>query len=279
MPAESRPKARRELALSTLTLDGVETAELIDAAADGGFAAVTLRVAAAFPGENPPLASPGAIDEARGRLADRGLGVLDAELIKLTPGAEDAEFETVLDRAAALGAKYVMTVNDDPDEVAAIGAFVRVCELAAARGLRPALEFMVWRPTSTLERAYRIVGEAGHPAGAVLVDALHLIRSGGSPAAVAALVERSPGRFPYLQLCDAPAAPPAAGDSGLRDEALRGRLLPGEGGLPLGELLAAMPLDASISVEVPNEKLRRLPAAEVARRAAEATEQLLSTSS
>ena len=46
--------------------------------------------------------------------------------------------------------------------------------------------------------------------------------------------------LPYLQVADAPADTP--GDrASLRDEALHGRLLPGEGVLPLDAVLAAVP--------------------------------------
>lgn len=267
--------SRRKLALATLTLEGVAPAELIEAAAATGFGAVTLRVAAAFPGERPPLAARSALAEASRLLRDRGLGVLDVELIKLSPEADDDDFEAVLDRAESLGAEHVITVNDDPDERTATRRFARVCELAAPRGIRPALEFMLWRPTQTVAQAHRIVSEAEHPAGAVLVDALHLRRSGGDPAEIAALAERSPDRFPYLQLCDAASDPPAGGDAGLRREALGGRLLPGDGDLPLRDLVSAFPPETSISVETPNEALRELPPSEVARRAAAATDRLL----
>jgi hypothetical protein len=60
----------------------------------------------------------------------------------------------------------------------------------------------------TVDDAVRIVEQAQHPAGAVLVDALHLRRSGGSPADLAAVPTR---RLPYAQLCDAPAGAGVAG--------------------------------------------------------------------
>ena len=80
----------------------------------------------------------------------------------------------------------------------------------------------------------------------VLVDALHLARSGGTPAAVAAL---PPERIAYMQLCDAPAKAPPLED--LAHESRNYRLPPGEGELPLDELFDALPDDIPISVEVP----------------------------
>jgi sugar phosphate isomerase/epimerase len=98
----------------------------------------------------------------------------------------------------------------------------------------------------TIEAASELVRAAGRSNAGVLVDVLHLCRSGGSPAAVAVL---PPGRIAYLQLCDAPAqAPPL---EGLALEARNDRQLPGEGELWLDDLLDALPDDIAISVEVP----------------------------
>ena len=56
-----------------------------------------------------------------------------------------------------------------------------------------------------------------------------------------------PSLLPYLQIADAPARPPDPAH--LREEALHGRLLPGEGDLPLAETLAAVP-SVPLSVEL-----------------------------
>lgn len=52
------------------------------------------------------------------------------------------------------------------------------------------------------------------------------------------------------QICDVVADMPAS-DAAIIAEAREGRLPPGEGALPLGELLEALPVDASLSVEMP----------------------------
>ena len=50
-------------------------------------------------------------------------------------------------------------------------------------------------------------------------------------------------------------------------EARTGRLLPGEGVLPLKELVAALPVDAPLAIEAPCRATADLPAVERARRA------------
>ena len=56
--------------------------------------------------------------------------------------------------------------------------------------------------------------------------------------------------LPYLQLADAPAEPELA----WLEEALHGRLLPGDGGLPLVDVLRLVP-DVPVSVELRSRAL------------------------
>ncbi len=58
-------------------------------------------------------------------------------------------------------------------------------------------------------------------------------------------------------------------------EARTGRLLPGEGVLPLAELVAALPDTVPLAVEAPCRATADLPAAERAKRAHEALSALL----
>jgi NADH:flavin oxidoreductase / NADH oxidase family len=87
----------------------------------------------------------------------------------------------------------------------------------------------VYSAVKTVHDALRIVEQAEHPAGAVLVDALHLRRSGGSPAELATA---APQRLPYAQLCDGPLEPVWPDEDHARTESRTGRLLPGDGQLP-----------------------------------------------
>lgn len=82
----------------------------------------------------------------------------------------------------------------------------------------------------------------------VLIDALHLSRSGAVPVDLRSVPK---GLIQSVQLCDAVAERPAD-NAALVAEARGGRLLPGEGALPLQGLLGVVPSDARLSVEVPN---------------------------
>ena len=99
--------------------------------------------------------------------------------------------------------------------------------------------------------AAEIVATANVSNGGVLIDNLHLSRSGSSIEEVRAMPTEL---FPYLQICDAPAERPTD-FGGLLDEALNGRLCPGEGSLPIAELLRAVPA-VPLSFEVRSKFLR-----------------------
>jgi sugar phosphate isomerase/epimerase len=261
--------AGREVALAILGVLTTPPDEVIGIAHEAGFDSVTLRIAGSnraapdAPEPHPLIGDTAVRRKTIARLRDHGIGVLDVEVLRLRGNTEMADVRPMLESAQALGARHLLVVGLDDDEARTVERFAALCAEAAPYGVRPALEFMRMSSVPTVRDADRIVAAAGHPAGAVLVDPLHLARSGGTPADVAPLVAAHPERYPYLQLCDAPSAAP--GDGTLRDllaEAVRNRLSPGDGELPLVELLGALPGSAAVSVEVPLAALAERPAAE-----------------
>ena len=263
--------AATPLSVSPLTMFDAAAPDQVSAAAEAGFGAVGLRVWS-DPDEpsQPLLADTPLRRETKRRLEATGLAVLDVELIRLRPGAPPDEALRILDAGAYFGASFVLVVGADPDEGRLVDRYAAVCEAAAERGLRACLEFMAFTEVRSVAAAVRVVEAAGHPAGAVLVDPLHLRRCGGSPDDVAAL---APERLPYAQLCDAPLEP--ADPAQPMAEARTGRLLPGDGELPLRELLAVLPAETALSVETPVAALAGRPAAERARLAFAAATALL----
>ena len=107
----------------------------------------------------------------------------------------------------------------------------------------------------------------------MLIDALHFSRSGGLPAHVAQV---DPALLRYAQICDASPDMPGPGDTpALIREARTDRLLPGEGVLPLDELVAVLPATAALAIEAPCRATAELTALERARRAHHALTALL----
>jgi sugar phosphate isomerase/epimerase len=232
----------RPLSLAAGSVLDAAPAAVVDAAAAAGFDGVGLR-----------LSHDHAIDAAGRRrlaalLAERGLRLFDAEVHRIDASAGDPG--PLVDAAAELGAAHVLVVSDLPDERQTLEALGRVAERCRAGGLTAALEYMAWTTPDSSAGAVRMADAVD---AVVVVDLLHHHRLGEGPEALRAVVRS--GRLGWVQLCDAPAAAPPGGIAALLDEARHHRLAPGTGGLPLTELLAAVPPGTPLSVEVQSDEL------------------------
>jgi len=248
-PAGVSDPALRLLSISHLTVLDASPLELVTAAAGAGFDAVGIRVwpAADEPGY-PMLGDTPMLRETLLRLADTGMCVLDVEVLRLRPDSGMDGMLRILDTGARLRARAVLVICNDPVEDRLVERFAAVCEAAGERGLRACLEFMIFSSVKTIADAQRVLNRTAHPAGAILIDALHLQRSGGTPADVSAV---APGLLPYAQVCDGPLQPILPDSAVALTEARTGRLFPGDGELPLAELAGALPAGASLAVEAP----------------------------
>jgi len=194
----------------------------------------------------------------------------------LTPGASELTrfpVEEVLDAAAAVGAEVVNAIalaDHDPSRAEIVDGFGRLCAQAAERDLVVQLEFVPMSLVAGLRDAATIVGAVAAPGAGLCVDSWHFFRGASQLDDVANL------DVPVLsvQLSDAPAA--ASGPPWR--ETIEGRLLPGQGELPLHGLLVALGAVGAlerIGPEVISTRMRSLPPGQVARLAATATERML----
>lgn len=217
------------------------------AAAHAGWPAFGVRVE---PGEWPDSRA----RELKRRADGDGLIILDAEVVWIREGAIAPDLFRLIDLGAMMGAHNLLVVSSDPDENATAEKFARLCEHAAPTGLPVSLEFGRFTKVPDIQAACRVIAMAGQPNARLLVDPLHLSRSGGAPADVAAVPRTL---FSYAQFCDAvPERPDPEDFDAIRAEALDGRCLPGEGALPLAELLDALPDNLPLSVELRSLALR-----------------------
>lgn len=234
------------LSLAHLTVLDVAPPALFDLAAQAGFQSVGIRILPAVPGAASYPLSRAVVVEWRRRMADAGVGVHDVEFIPLTPDVRVADYAQTLALAAELGAKRLNVSGDDADFARLVERFGSLCDIAADVGIGVDLEFMRFRIVGTLQQALDVVSRAARPNGRLLIDLLHLVRSGGTAEMLRCVPASALGS---VQLCDAPRQDPAP--AGLADEARQGRLFPGEGQLPLGALMDALPRDISVGAEVP----------------------------
>lgn len=266
---------RYPLSLAYLTVQGCPPVEHVGAAAAAGYDAAGLRLIAPHGLElaHPIVGDKALIRQIRSVAADLGVSFLDGEVFTLLPQTDVEAWQPVIETAAEFGMPLMQIASEDPERSRAADNLGRIADVAARHGIKMAIEFMRWRSAATIEDAAELAKASGASNVGILLDTLHLSRSGGSPASVAAL----PGELMlYLQLCDAPAGQPAS-DADCIAEARGARLLPGEGDLWLKELMAQLPCDIWISVETPHGSVAGLSFGAKAQRGMDATRRFLDT--
>jgi sugar phosphate isomerase/epimerase len=178
-------------------------------------------------------------------LRDHGISISLGEGFLLRPGTDIREAAGDMVLMRELGVPCINIVPIDPDWSRSIEQLSLFAEMAAAHGLAATLEYMPGMRIGDLATAAAAVNEVGNQSLRLLIDAMHLFRSGGGAADVAAL---APEMIGYVQLCDVPVISKYAAYG---DEARHYRLPPGEGELPLRDFIAALPRDLMVGLEVP----------------------------
>lgn len=239
----------KSLTLAHLTLS-TTPAETIDAAAQAGFGAVGLRICARRPGE--PFATPVLGDASvavalRQRASDRGIRLSNVSAYQFYPDVTWEHVAPVIDTTHLLGIPTVVVNCFDPDENRFIALFSKYCAAANGAGMRVALEFLPYSAVRTLGASLQVLERSGATNAGVLLDALHLDRSGASPSDIAAI---QPGKIVFAQLCDAVKLSGPCTYAELLQEARTARLPAGEGELPLFDFLDALPPGLEIEYEV-----------------------------
>jgi sugar phosphate isomerase/epimerase len=240
--------------------------ELVTVAAQAGFRKIGIRLSATPSVGVPPydmLGNTPVLRETLARLADTGVSVLDVEFLRFEPEVPKGIPEGFLEAGARLGAQYVLVMSAEPLAARTLERFCNLCDRAQQYGLHVCLEFAIYTGVRTLADAARLVKKSGCTNASVLVDALHFSRSGGLPSDIAGI---DASLFRYAQICDAAAVIPSESSDLIR-EARTGRLLPGEGALPLRDLVAALPAAIPLSIEAPVRATAGLPALARAQRA------------
>ncbi|NOW47648.1 sugar phosphate isomerase/epimerase [Novosphingobium sp. SG751A] len=239
----------RAISLAALTVLEAGPVETIRIAAACGYTHVGLRPVAATPTERhwPMMADAALAGEIRAALDGEGVGVLDVEILRLTDVIDWDQVRATADYAAAVGAQRILVADNDPDAGRSRDNLARMGEIADGAGAVVALEFMPWTHAPNLAAARARTQDLRGVA--MLIDAFHLVRSGGR---VDELVAGDPA-ISYLQLCDI--AGPTPDMDAILTEARADRLFPGEGDVDLAGILQRYPT-LPISLEIPADRLR-----------------------
>jgi sugar phosphate isomerase/epimerase len=192
-------------------------------------------------------------------MRDRGVAISLGEGCIVRPDSDIRDMAGDMDIMAELGVERLNTTSMDPDLGRTLDRLGVFAEMAAARGMVSTLELCPVLTIRDLGMAVDAVRHVGRPDFSLLLDTMHLGRSGATGADVTAL---DPAMIGYVQLCDAPRAPT---EPNYLKEATFERMVPGEGDMPLRDYLAAVPVGVTISLEVPLRTLAEAGVAPMAR--------------
>lgn len=250
----------RRIGLAHLSMISAPPPALVEFAAGAGFDFVGLRVRAVTPEEAPYDLQPGSplLKETIARLTDHDMMVRDVEFLLLDGTDQREDWLRMFEAGQALGASSLTVAVGDDDDARVADTLARMAEDGRDYEMTPTIEPISYQAVRSVDRAHALAIETGCD---VLIDTLHVARFGGTARQIAAAASS----VPLVQLCDAPAVAPA-GREALIEESRAHRAAPGEGGLDLAGVVAAVEAglqgtarDGSplpVSVEVPDPAAR-----------------------
>ena len=238
-----------KLGLEYLSVFGLEPVAFIHLARDLGVSSVGLNMRGAANALSQP-SDVGFKDSAERRraitqaLRDTNMALTLVEGISITSTSSVDDLARDLDHLVEMGAASICFVSVEKDRARSVAQFRQLTELAAARGITTTTEVGAG-VIRNLQAALDLAAAVDHADFGLLVDTMHFFRSGATVADFAAI---DPTLIRHVQLCDVPM--PAVIDSYM-EEALFERRAPGDGDLPLAELVGHIPAHTTIGLEIP----------------------------
>lgn len=259
------------------SLTALRPLEFIDVCARAGYEGIGLRM---HPSPSystipyfPMLGDAAQIRDVKRALAAHKFKMLEAQSFYMTADTDVKKMVPYLELSAELGHTYTLVQGDDTDWNRMRDNLGKFCEENEKVGMMPSVEFMPARTLATLQLALKLLKEVGNPNCSIMVDPLHWARGGGQPSDFKGL---DPKLFPFLQISDG-FLPPGEPDPNLLGKPMpyAGRALPGEGNLKLRELMAVLPKNLPVSIEVQPPRENPVPPLEWAKRALATTRKFL----
>ncbi len=243
-----------ELAIGFLNGFGLPPVEFVDLAADLGchYISTVVQGAPLVPLGYAPFSlkdDPALRKEVLAAMRHRGVAASLGDGFLVLPDTEISAFGADLDVLAELGVPRINVVSLDTDLARTFDQFAALTELAAQRSIETLVEPVPGLTVGDLPTALAAREYVGRPDFRLLIDTMHLVRSGSNAADLAAV---DPAHIGYAQLNDTTLRPRL--DNYL-EEAMFERMVPGEGELPLAEILAVLPDDIVLEIEVPQRSL------------------------
>lgn len=205
--------------------------------------------------------------------------------VRYPPGADaflksalDFGVDEALELCDAAGLRHIVAIAGFPSGALThsklVDDFGRFCERAAAANIWVDLEAMPMLGVPTLRCAWDIVREAASKNSGLMFDSWHFLR-GDADMSLLASIPR--GRIRNIQIVDGSRKPRSAD---LWEEAMHFRDLPGQGELPLQQILAILLKTqdlTSVGPEALSDELDKLPAVDAGRLAGLTTRGIMSS--
>jgi len=269
------------LLLCSGTLSGRPFSEKVAAARAGGFDGITLWMEDFISAREEGLKP----EDIRAYIADNGLvvGDLDALLSWLPedaggPPANDSwanvkeqDFMDLQDAMGGVSLNCVHVLESPVDMDLAAKVLGNLCDRLATRNMILPFEFLPRTGIPDINTAYELIRRTGRSNATLLFDSWHFFRGPSTLDDLRAIPGEHIGS---LQIND---APDEAGPD-IVHETMNHRLLPGEGDIPLVEILQILHANgctAPIGAETFSEKFRDIPAIEVGKRCGDALRNIL----
>jgi sugar phosphate isomerase/epimerase len=239
------------LGIEMLSVFGMPPVDYVHLVADLGCHYITVGLVGFTPITSlgyPPFSlrdDPGLRRDLRTALADRDVSISLGEGLLIVPGVDVRSYASDLDVMAELRIPRINTVSLDPDRPRAFDQLAALTALAADRGIATCIEPVVGLSIADLPTALAAVDHVGRSEVSLLIDTMHVARFGASADDLRSLPA---DRVGYIQLSDTTFRPRM---SHYAEEAMFERLAPGDGELALADMLAALPEERVVGLEVP----------------------------
>lgn len=226
--------------------------EFVRVAAKAGYDAVSLRtIPLGLPGEKPydMTKDPVLLRKTKQALAETGIRYTDTEIARIAEGVDVMQYEPALAVAAEMGVTQVLTNIWTDDKPRYTEQFIKLCQLAAQYGQDVNVEFVTWASVSNLKEAKELLLASGQKNVGIVVDTLHFHRS---RVQLSELDDCPKEWFRYAHLCDCELEIPTDLDA-LTHTARAERLYPGEGAVPIREIISRIPnQEITYGLEIPH---------------------------
>jgi sugar phosphate isomerase/epimerase len=240
------------LGIEMLSVFGMPPVEYVNLTADLGCRYITAGMVGFAPLKSLGYQPFSLRDDARLRLEllaamdDRGVSISLGEGLLIAPGVDVRSYTADLDIMAELRIPRINAVSLEPDRARTFDELAVLTDLAAERGILTSVEPVPGLTIADLPTAMAAVEYVSREEISLLIDTMHVARSGAWPDDLRSLPAE---RIGHVQLCDVPLR--STKEYHYAEEAMYHRMAPGEGELPLAEMLAALPQDRIVGLELP----------------------------